>query len=49
MALHDELFLGSFFKKPPHIKGKESKKEGKRKYAKKSHEKTSTYKRKTRG
>ena len=49
MALHDELYLGSFFKKPPHIKGKESKKEGKHKYAKKSHEKTSTYRTKKRG
>ena len=49
MALHDEFYLGSFFKKPPRVKGKESKKEGKRKYAKKSHEKTSTRKREKRG
>ena len=49
MALHDELYLGSFFKKPPHIKEKESKKGGKRKYAKKSHENSKTQARKKRG
>ena len=49
MALHDELYLGSFFKKPPHVKGNVSGKGARKKYAKKSHEKTPTRKRKARG
>ena len=41
--------IGDLFKKPPIVKIKISKKGTGRKYAKKSHEKTSTYKRKKRG
>ena len=54
MALHDELFVGKWFKLPPNAKNellifKKAKRGAGRKYAKKSHEKTSTHKRKTRG
>lgn len=54
MALHDELFVGKWFKLPPNatnklITVKIVKKGTGRRYAKKSHEKTSTHKRKARG
>ena len=49
MAQNKWFNLGDLFKNPPATKVKLSEKGAGRKYAKKSHEKTSTYKRKKRG
>lgn len=54
MALHDELFVGKWFKLPPNVKNeilifKKAKRGVGRKYAEKLHEKTSKHKRKARG